>query len=107
MYKFAFMKKTRRKHAPEFKAKVAIEALKGQETLSSLSEKFGISAEMICRWKSELLANASLAFDPSKASAKADTKESQLYEKIGRLEMKLDFAKRVSEKLGIQIPADD
>lgn len=102
------MKKTRRKHSPEFKAKVAIEALKGQETLSALSEKFGVSAEMICRWKSELLANAAHAFDPSqKASVKKEATESRLYEKIGRLEMKLDFAKRVSEKLGIQIPAED
>jgi len=101
------MKQTRRKHSPEFKAKVAVEALKNQETLSALSEKFKVSPEMISRWKSELVANASNAFDPSKKPDAGEKREKELYEKIGRLEIKLDFAKRVSEKLGIPIPADD
>jgi len=100
------MAQKRRKHSPEFKAKVAIEALKGQETLSVLSERYEVSAEMICRWKSELVDNASSAFgkvDNGRSTANEDA----LYAKIGRLEMKLDFARQVSEKLRIPVPADD
>jgi len=100
------MAQKRRKHSPEFKAKVAVEALKGQETLSVLSEKYKVSSDMICRWKSELVSNASSVFGKSN-NERRTADEDALYAKIGRLEMKLDFAKRVSEKLGIPIPADD
>ena len=55
-------KQTRRKFSPEFKAKVAIEAIKEQLTLAHLSEKFEVNPVTISKWKSEFLANASAAF---------------------------------------------
>lgn len=55
-------KTTRRKFTPEFKAKVALEALKESSMKGDLSKKYEISPEMISRWKKELMENASAAF---------------------------------------------
>lgn len=100
------MKQKRQKYEAAFKAKVAIEAIKENETLSELSAKYGVSQFLICRWKSEFLENASAAFSAPKSNEEAMQKERDKYlRKIGDLEMQLDFAKRVSRKLGIEIPA--
>ncbi|TCZ64638.1 transposase [Flaviaesturariibacter aridisoli] len=58
-------KQTRRKFTPAFKAKVALEAIKNQQTLAELSKKFEVSAVMISRWKSEFLENMSAVFEKS------------------------------------------
>ncbi|MFN7234682.1 MAG: transposase, partial [Cyclobacteriaceae bacterium] len=46
-------KQTRRKFTPEFKARVALEAIKGQLTLAELAQKFEVNPVMISRWKTE------------------------------------------------------
>ena len=48
----------RRKHGPEFKAKVALEALKNQMTLSELSSKYDVNPHVIHKWKNEFLSKA-------------------------------------------------
>ncbi len=53
----------RMQHAPEFKAKVALEALKGEETVSDLASRFGVHPTMIDQWKRALLDGASGAFE--------------------------------------------
>ena len=55
-------KATRRKFTPEFKAKVAIEAIKEKETLAELSRRFNVHANIIGKWKQEFLNNSSSAF---------------------------------------------
>ena len=55
-------KTTRKKYTPEFKAKVALEALKEQSTLAELAKKYEVSQVMIGRWRGELLKNAGAAF---------------------------------------------
>ena len=101
------MKKSRKKYDAKFKAKVAIEALKDRETLSELAAKYEVSPVMISRWKKEFIEN-SAAFESPRHDDEALEKQKDRYlRKIGDLEMQLDFAKRVSRKLGIEIPADD
>lgn len=97
---------SRIKHSAEFKAKVALEALKEQSTLAELEKKFGVSQFMISRWKNELMRNASQTFGASaNASEEAHQKEvDNLHRKIGELEMMVDFAKRASRKLGLRLP---
>lgn len=92
------MKQTRKKYDAKFKAKVAIEAIKELETLNELAAKYELSPVMISRWKKEFLENSVAAFEKQK---------DRYLRKIGDLEMQLDFAKRVSRQLGIEIPAND
>lgn len=102
------MKKSRKKYDAKFKAKVAIEAIKERETLSELVAKYEVSPVMISRWKMEFIENSAAAFESPKHDDEAIEKQKDRYlRKIGDLEMQLDFAKRVSRKLGIEIPADD
>lgn len=102
------MSQTRKKYDAKFKAKVAIEALKERETLNELAEKYELAPVMISRWKKEFIENSSAAFETPKADDASLEKQKDRYlRKIGDLEMQLDFAKRVSGKLGIEIPADD
>ncbi|MCF8332141.1 MAG: transposase [Bacteroidales bacterium] len=86
------MKKgTRRKFTPEYKAKVAIEAIKEKETLAELSRRFNVHANIIGKWKQEFLNNSSNAFTTgNKKNAKEDEIE-KVYAKIGQLEMENDF----------------
>ena len=102
-------KTSRRKYTPEFKAKVVLEALKERSSLTELSEKYEVSSVMISRWKNEFLSNASAAFGGGTARAESERQKERdwLHRKFGELEMELDFAKRVSKKLGIVMPADD
>ena len=53
----------RKQHAPEFKAKVALEALKGEQTVSELANWFGVHPTMIHSWKKALLEGASGVFE--------------------------------------------
>lgn len=100
------MKQTRRKFDSKFKAQVAIEAIKERKTLSELASQYGLSPVVISRWKKEFLENSAAAFETPKVDDEAIQKERDQYlRKIGDLEMQLDFAKRVSRKLGIEIPA--
>ena len=102
-------KSTRRKHTAEFKAKVAIEALREQSTLSELSSKYELSQAQISRWKTEFVKNAAAAFGGSTERTEKDiqAERDRHLRKIGELEMKLDFAQRASRALGIPMPADD
>ena len=97
-------KTTRRKFSPEFKAKVALEALKESSTKGELAKKYEISPEMISRWKKELLENASAAFGVKSESEDFKKERDTLHRKIGELEMEVDFCKRVYKQLGIPIP---
>ncbi len=56
-------KQTRRKFSADFKAKVALEAIKNQQTLADLALKFDVNPVMISKWKSEFLEHMSAAFE--------------------------------------------
>ena len=63
------MKKTRRKFSNEFKAKVAIEALRERYSLSELAQKFEIHPNQIAKWKKYFLDNATAAFESNGKSS--------------------------------------
>ncbi len=96
-------KQTRRKFTPEFKAKVALEAIKDQMTLAQLAQKYEVNAVTISKWKSEFLANMSSVFSNSKDSESQETAVpvEKLYAQIGQLKVELDFLKKSARKLGI------
>jgi transposase-like protein len=83
-------KKQRRNHGASFKAKVALEAIKGDQTLVELSERFQVHPNQIGEWKKLLMEKAPEIFDKGKSSSKEpDIKE--LHAKIGQLSMENDF----------------
>ncbi|MCL6471979.1 MAG: IS3 family transposase [Firmicutes bacterium] len=83
-------KRPRRNHTAAFKAKVALEALKGEQTLVELSQRFQVHQNLITKWKKQLLDNAQEVFaDGRSQETQADVKE--LHAKIGELTMVNDF----------------
>ncbi len=88
------MKRKRRNHKPEFKAKVALAALKGDMTLAELSDKFDVHANQITEWKKQLLENADQAFGGEKATVDAGAKIKELHAKIGQITMENDFLEK-------------
>ena len=86
----------RKQHAPEFKAKVALEALKGEETASVLASRFGVHPTMICQWKRALPEGASGVFERGGRN-KPEVDEEQvkeLHARIGELAVANSFWER-------------
>ena len=70
------MKKTRTKHSPEFKAKVALAALREQETVAELSRRHKVHANQIYKWKRQLETNLVRAFESEGEDGDASARES-------------------------------
>jgi len=96
-------KRTRRKFSPEFKAKVALEAVKNQKTLAELSQHFEVNPVTISKWKTEFLENMSSVFGGEKCKIQdEDSPEMEkLYAQIGQLKVENDFLKKSARRLGI------
>ena len=95
------MKRTRRNHAPGFKATVALAALKGDKTLAELSEHVDVHPNQISEWKQQLLECAVDVFGgvrPAKTPA-PDVKV--LHAKIGQLTLENDFLEGALIKAGL------
>lgn len=94
------MRRKRRTHSPEFKAKVALAAIQGDLTMAELVKKFDVHANQITDWKKQLLSNAPDVFGKGaqKDEKSAETIE-QLHAKIGRLTMENDFLERGLERI--------
>jgi transposase-like protein len=86
--------KSRRKFSGSFKAKVALEAIKEQSSLSELSEKYQLDSGQISKWKREFLAKSAMVFDLETPEKQTEKETQKLYEKIGRLEVQIDFLKK-------------
>ena len=93
------MGKKRKTYSPEFKAKVALAAIKNDETISQLAARFGVHPTMIHNWKRSLLDGASDVFDKGQKSKKnREAEVNELYKQIGKLKVANDF---LSEKLDL------
>ena len=95
-------RRPRRNHSPAFKAKVALEALKGELTLAELAQKHDVHANQITQWKSQLLERAASVFGgetESAASPPVNLKE--LHAKIGEQALEIDFLGRALSKAGL------
>ena len=90
------MSKKRRNHSPEFKSKVALVAIKGDRTVSELSQQYGINGNLIVKWKKQLIDQSSEVFASGKGLAPDRESELQsLQAKIGQLTMENDFLSKV------------
>ena len=96
-------KQTRRKFSADFKAKVALEAIKNQKTLAELSQQYEVNPITISKWKAEFLERMSVIFSGGQvASDEGSSAElEKLYAQIGQLKVENDFLKKSARKLGI------
>jgi transposase-like protein len=85
----------RRKHSDEFKARVALEALKGVKTLSELSSTYGVHPTVVAQWKRQLANGAASVFGSGAGNGKGEQDlTAPLYQEIGRLKMEVDWLKK-------------
>jgi len=93
------MSKKRKQYSPEFKAKVALAALKDEMTTAELAARFGVHPTMIAAWKRTLLESAADIFDKGQKSRKQSEEQiDELYRQIGKLQVERDF---LSKKLSL------
>ncbi len=86
------MKRKRRNHLPAFKAKVALSALKGDQTLAELSERFDVHQNQIQDWKKQLQDQADSVFGSSQEQKRSEENNLlTLHAKIGELALENDF----------------
>lgn len=92
------MSQKRRNHSPDFKAKVALAAIKGDQTLSEIASRFAINANLVVKWKKQLLEQSAEVFASGKGLAPDRESEiKSLQAKIGEITMENDF---LSKALG-------
>lgn len=96
------MRNLRRQHSSAFKAKVSLEAIKGEKSIAQLSSEFGVHPNQIRQWKKQLLQELPGIFSKKRKRAEKDAEqlESELYRQIGQLKVELDWLKKKSEFLG-------
>lgn len=98
------MKATRRRHDATFKARVALEALKGIKTIQQIAKEYEVHPVQVSDWKRTMQERMANVFDRD-ASANAggdfERERDELRSKIGELTIKVDFLEKKSKQLGL------
>ena len=92
------MKRRRRQYSADWKAKVALEAIKGQRTVQEIASHYEVHPTLVTHWKKQLLEGAAEIFSNGKRAA-ADAEEelkAELYQQIGKLQVEVDWLKKKS-----------
>jgi transposase len=92
------MKRHRRQFSADWKAKIALEAIKGQRTIQEIASHYEVHPNLVTHWKKELLERAAEIFLSGKTTeAKADEElKAELYQQIGKLQVEVDWLKKKS-----------
>jgi len=98
------MGKKRKRPSADFKAKVALAAVKEVKTVSELASQFGVHPTQIHQWKRQLIERAEEIFrttsSPARRKEDDEALQAKLYEEIGRLKFELDWLKKKCERFG-------
>lgn len=98
------MKAKRKRHEPEFKARVALEALKGIKTIQQIAKDFDVHPVQVSDWKKTMAEGATGIFGSARVKTTAVDSERQrdeLHAKIGQLTVEVDFLRKKSKQLGL------
>ena len=95
------MRRPRRNHRPQFKARVALAAVKGEKTLAELSTQFDVHPNQITQWKSQLLEQAASVFNGGRSRTEEPVDLKALHAKIGELALENDFLESALIKAGL------
>lgn len=95
------MGRIRKNYSSAFKAKVALEAIKKEKTMSQLSSEYGVHSNQINQWRKRLLEELPEVFSKKKQKKEKDTEDLQdeLYRQIGQLKVELDWLKKKAKLL--------
>jgi transposase len=85
------MRRPRRNHSAAFKARVALEAIRGEKTVAEIAGHHEVHANQVTSWKTELLQNAASIFGGNAIAADGKERIRELHEKIGELTVERDF----------------
>ena len=77
--------KKRKSYSNEYKAKIALEAIKGGKTINEIASEYKVHSDMITKWKKHLLENMAAGFDRSSSEKSDDTEKEELYKQIGKM----------------------
>ena len=90
------MARIRKKHSPAFKAQVALEAAKQAKTIADLAKQFQVHPVQISQWKKQLLDGVESLFRDGRHRGRDEGQavQSELYERIGRLNMEVEWLKK-------------
>ena len=94
-------RRPRRNHSPVFKSKVALAGVKGNKTISDLSQQSGLDPNQITQWKTQLLERMSEVFEGSAKTDPPQVDVKTLYAKIGELALENDFFETALTKAGL------
>ncbi len=88
----------RKNYTSGFKTKVVLEAIQERETIQEIGQKYEIHPNQISTWKTRFLSGASSVFE--KGTGKGDTEKERddLFKKVGKLQMEVDFLKKAMGK---------
>jgi len=92
----------RRTHSPEFKARVAMEAISGRKSIQEIAAEHAIHPIQVSQWKRQLLDGAIELFTrgkKTKDTGESQVKEAELLQQIGRVQMELEWFKKKSQLL--------
>ena len=90
------MKRERKRYDAALKAKVALEALKGQRTANEIATVYGVHPNLVAQWKKQVLEQLPEIFSGGRARQEQQDEElrNQLYQQIGQLKVELDWLKK-------------
>ena len=92
----------RKRYDKAFKAKVALEALRGDKTVQELAALYEVHPNMVTLWKKQLLEGAEMLFEKSGKDTEQhelEQKQDELYKQIGKLQIENDFLKKKYKQL--------
>ena len=96
------MSKKRRQHSAQYKFQVALEASKGEKTVSQIASVHNVHPNQVSQWKRQLLESGPEAFSRKRVrqEREQEEREAELYEQIGRLRMELEWLKKKMAPFG-------